>query len=82
MIQEIITNLGSSNPFANIVKGVDMKRKIVIGILTTKGKRHIKKTNLTMHHMMTTIKISDQNSDHENEDSFIAFMALTSFNHS
>ena len=57
MIQEIITNLGSLNPFAKIVKGVDMKRKIAIGILTIKGKEHIKKTNLTRHHMMTTIKI-------------------------
>ena len=61
---------------------MDIKRKIVIGIPTTKGKEHIKKTNLTMHHMMTTIKISDQNSDEDNEDSFIAFMALTSFNYS
>ena len=42
MIQEIIKNvLSSLNRFAKIVNGVDMKQKIVIEILITKGKEYI-----------------------------------------
>ena len=81
MIQAIIINLGSLNRFAKIVKGVDIKQKIVTGILITKGIEHINRSNFTMHHMMTMIKIN-QNSDEDNEDSFIIFMALDSLDQS
>ena len=56
MIQEIMRNLGSLNRFAKIFKGVNMKQKIVTGILIPKWKEHINKTTLTMHHIINMIK--------------------------
>ena len=64
-----------------------MKQKIVLGILITKGKEHINKSTLTMHHIMTMIKIMTyvlvtKILMRTMKIHFIAFMALSSFNQS